>query len=246
MIRNTCDGLRSVVPSEMHAFTIHQIQSFGGFDGLLAHRLECCRCSHHFDVQLNPFTSLMLPISNVQADFHEFTVDDGVTLESCLRDFFQTKRQGPIRCPKCSFHCTLSSWTDQARSSSAERISGSSTSPSTTDEEINNCHRNHRGLSHLLLKEDKRQETPTSGVVYRCCASFDYKEFQNNTIKPSKPDADNKEAMVKQILSLANNARFNEAMIHTCAKKLQEIDIPWTEADSHVHATTSIAKSPKV
>lgn len=212
----------------------------GAFDGWLAHDLDCCECQHVFDVQLNPFTSLMLPISNVHMDGKSFQVDEEISLMTCLRDFFSRKRQGPIRCPKCSFRCTVSSERLDGIPRGTRTSKSSSLDRSSTDEEINNYSRRLSGLSDLL----ETKERPMGGVVYRARASFDYKEFQNNHLKPTKSGS--RWATVKEAIATAKDALFHDAHVRCIAEKLSKAGIRWIHADAHVHAQTYIAKSPKV
>lgn len=250
--RNTSQGPRPVLPSELHAFSIDRFQALGGFDGLLSHSLDCCECGHIFDVQLNPFTSLMLPIPNVHMDGRAFMVDEDICLEACLRDFFSTKRQGPILCPKCSFQCTVSSETKTevmpVKKESVIRGSAcSSLDVSSVEEDINNCgsSRKSSGLSDILV-ETKGRMTSIGGVVYRSHASFDLKEFQNNSLRPSMPSVGTKTAVVKDVTTAARTSPFHDAHVKNFREKLHKVGIPWIKSESHVYAKTAIAKSPKV
>jgi len=115
------------------------------------------------------------------------------------------------------------------------------------EEDINNCRgtRKSSGLSDLLV-ETKGQTTPIGGVVYRSQASFDLKEFQNNSLKPSMPCPGTKAAVIKDVLSASKTSPFHDAHVKDFKEKLEKVGVEWIRAESHVYAKTAIAKSPKL
>lgn len=244
---NVKQGPRSITSSELHAFNIDQFQSLGCFDGLLSHSFVCLECGHTFDRQLNPFTSLMLPIPNVRMNGEGFTVDDDLSVKACLRDFFANRRQGPIQCPKCSFLCTLTGemGTDFVRDSNCWGSSYQMERRSSLDEEINNYSRRSSGLSDLLMTE-KENRSPMGGVVYRSRASFDLKEFSNNSFKPVTPGSKTKHTVLKEIIKSAQASPLHDARFHFLSKRLKHVGIDWIRSESHVCAQTAIGKCPKV
>ena len=273
IVRNTSENLHVISSSEMHSFSVSQFQSLGAFDGMLSHALTCCDCNHAFDMHLNPFTLLMLPIPTMAVDPLTASIETEITLEECLQDYFSTKRQGPIRCPKCSLRCTVScdmkveSMATTSCNARPGRSHLTALPPSTSfgrsseEEEFNNCHssnssaNNNNNNSNVgkrpcglgdLLTDISLPTSPAGGVVYRSLASFDIKEFRNNTLKPPMPSAGTKEAVVKEALAAMKGPLFRDAHAEDFAEKLEKVGVRWIPSESYVHAKTAIAKLPKV
>eukprot|EP00210_Caulerpa_lentillifera_P008435 g8047.t1 len=295
ILMNNGSGPRLTNQLERQVLSMVKFQSSGAFEGLLSHHLECRECSHVFNVQLNHFTSLLLPITQVRLEDREFRIEAGTNLEDCLTEYFANKIQGPICCPKCSFYCTLTSVTkgdlgmikQQQQQQSLRRSASSSTSivideRSSFEEEINNfttlkC----TGLTDILApvppssisssststsssslsvpgpkmlfdnrnsSSSKGTSIPTvGGVLYRGTASFDLKEFDNNSMKPRRTEnIVGREAAARKVMRNANGCQFQDHEVLHFRKVLNEGGIPWVDVDSQVNGKVSISKLPKV